>query len=94
MVHPHLGAMHHKLRLVVGVEGIVSVPHVTGIEEDGAMQASNDVSAILQVHNEFQVAILHHIRVGFVRQSGEVAWSDATHGEGSDAVGTTSIEHL
>ena len=58
------------------------------------MKAAEELTAILQVTHQLDVAILQQVRVCLVAHSREAARTDGPHGEGSDAVGAAYIEHL
>ena len=61
------------------------------------MEVAEEFLTILQVGYELEVTILHQIGTFTSTASvdgHELTWSDATHGEGTNAVGTTYIEQF
>ena len=76
---------------------ILEVPHVTYVEEHSAVEVAEEFLTILQVGYELEVTILYQIGTFTSTASvdgHELTRSDATHGEGTDTVGTTYIEQF
>ncbi len=65
-----LGVLIAVLPFIQIVGTVLEVPHITGIQEEGAIEITKQLRTILQVAHKFDVAILHEVRDGFVFVTG------------------------
>src|SRR5574344_689188 len=72
-------------------EGVFQIPHVSGIEEQCAIQSSEDIESIFEIGLQFDVANTVEICIfGIIRTI--APWTDTPHRESTDTVGSTHIE--
>ena len=93
----HAGADGNAFHVAQGEGGFTTAsigtkePHVTGIEEEGTVELSEESGAEFGVGFEFEVAGL--VDVGVFSARGVVAaGTDGAHGKTTDGVGTTYVE--
>ena len=70
-------------------------PYITGIQEQGTIKIAPDLRTVFQIRLELDISRTKD--VGILVTQGTVvllAWSDTSHTEGTDTVGSTYIEHL
>ena len=93
-VEAETAVLVHILHILRIVERLVGEPYVTGVKEQCAMKVAKQLATIFEVANELDITIAQQIAETFIRQAGKTARTYPSNGEGTDAVGTTGIEHL